>query len=54
MSRVANLAIGLRKRHNDTLAALDVADLAARFRLPVNFVRRMVDEEIKRRGGDAA
>ena len=54
MSRVAALELGLRRRHNDTLATLDVEALAVRFNLPFNLVRRAVDAEIKRRVGDAA
>jgi hypothetical protein len=52
MSRVARLALGLRRRTNDTLAAVDVAHTAAAFRLPESFVRRLVAEEIERRGGN--
>lgn len=49
MSRYANFIGGLERRHNDSLASVDPDDLARRFNLPVELVRRKVAEEIARR-----
>lgn len=48
-ARVARLALGLRRRHNDTLARCDAAKMAAQWRLPKHFVARMIAEEVARR-----
>lgn len=52
--RVANLALGLMRRNNDTLDAVDAAELARKFRLPEYFVAAMIAEEWARRNRDAS
>ena len=50
MSRLARMILGLAKRHNDTLAQVDPAEMARQFRLPESLVRKCVEEEMRKRG----
>lgn len=50
MNRAANLALGLSRRTNDSLAQVTPFALAEKFNLPVKFVARLLAEEFERRG----